>query len=289
MQRPKKAFPLMLNFLLALFLTIVATGCAGQGANDQKAENKAAPDNPKITLATTTSTYDSGLLDEIIPVFEKETGYEVHILSKGTGAALELGKRGDADVLLVHAKNRELQLVKEGYFVNRKDVMYNDFVIVGPPNDPAGIKGMEKAEDAFSRIAETKSTFISRGDESGTNIKEKSIWSQAGIEPSGEWYLAVGQGMGDTLRIASEKKAYTFTDRGTYLSVKDKLDLKILVEGDPILFNQYGIMATNPEKHPGVNYEGAMALISFMVSEKGQQMIGNFTRYGEQLFVPNAK
>jgi len=265
------------SLLAILLMVVMVSGCA----------NKAATEDPQITLATTTSTYDSGLLDEVIPAFEKETGYEVHILSKGTGASLELGKRGDADVLLVHAKDRELKLVDDGYFVDRKDVMYNDFIFIGPSNDPAKIKGMEKAADALAKIEETKSSFVSRGDNSGTNMKEISIWSEAGIEPSGDWYMAVGQGMGEALRITDEKQAYTMTDRGTYLSMKDKMSLEVLVEGDPILFNQYGIMAVNPEKHD-VNYVGAKALIDFMVSDKGQEMIGNYTKYGEQLFVPNA-
>lgn len=288
MKKTTKRYLIPLSFLLALFLAVAATGCANRGQNDQKEGKPAVPENPKLTLATTTSTYDSGLLDEIIPAFEEETGYEVHILAKGTGASLELGKRGDADVLLVHAKDRELQLVEEGYFVDRKDVMYNDFVVLGPFNDPAGIKGMEKAAAAFAKIAEAKSTFVSRGDNSGTNMKELDVWEKAGIDPSGDWYLAVGQGMGDTLRITSEKQGYTLADRGTYLSMKDKLNLEVLVEGDPILFNQYGIMAVNPEKHSNVNYEGAKALIDFMLSDKGREMIGNFTKYGEQLFVPNA-
>ena len=275
------------SLLVILLMVVMVSGCANQGENNQTEANKTAPEDPQITLATTTSTYDSGLLDEVIPAFEKETGYEVHILSKGTGASLELGKRGDVDVLLVHAKDRELKLVEEGYFVDRKDVMYNDFIVIGPADDPAGIKNMESAAEAFTKIEENNSSFVSRGDNSGTNMKEISIWSEAGIEPSGDWYMAVGQGMGETLRITDEKQAYTMTDRGTYLSMKDKMSLEVLVEGDPILFNQYGIMAVNPEKHD-VNYEGAKALIQFMESEKGQEMIGNYTKYGEQLFVPNA-
>lgn len=285
----KKYYLLPLSLLLALVFAIAATGCANRGQNGQDGNNPAVPESPKLTLATTTSTYDSGLLDEIIPAFEEETGYDVQILSKGTGASLELGKRGDVDVLLVHAKDRELQLVEEGYFIDRRDIMYNDFVILGPSEDPAGIKSMEKAADAFSKIAENRFTFVSRGDDSGTNTKELGIWEQAGIRPAGDWYLAVGQGMGNTLRITSEKQGYTLSDRGTYLSMKDKLNLEVLVEGDPVLFNQYGIMAVNPDKHPGVNYKGAKALIDFIVSDKGQEMIGKYTKYGEQLFVPNAK
>lgn len=281
-----KSFTLV-TLLLMLSLALITAGCGGN--NESENAPGATPEDPELILATTTSTYDSGLLDVLIPAFEEETGYEVKILAKGTGASLELGKRGDADALLVHAKERELQLVEEGYFVDRRDVMYNDFIILGPAGDPAGIEGMEKAKEAFAQIATAQAPFISRGDNSGTHMKEKSIWSEAGIEPAGDWYLAVGQGMGDTLRMASEKQAYTFSDRGTYLSMRDKLDLKILVAGDPILFNQYGIMAVNPEKHPDINYEGAKALIDFMVSAKGQEMIGSYTKYGEQLFTPNAE
>ncbi|MBZ4687687.1 MAG: tungstate transport system substrate-binding protein [Clostridia bacterium] len=263
--------------LVVMMFIALAFGCANGQADKE------------LILATTTSTYDSGLLDFLIPEFEKETGYNVSILAKGTGASLELGKRGDSDVLLVHAKSRELKLVEEGYFVDRVDVMYNDFVILGGPEDPAKISGMKDVAEAFKKIANSKAEFASRGDNSGTNMKELAIWEKAGIKPQGDWYLSLGQGMGDTLRVANEKGAYTLADRGTYLAMKDKINLQVLVEGDPILFNQYGIMAVNPDKHEGINYDGAKALIDFMVSEKGQKMIGDYKKFGEQLFVPNAK
>jgi len=267
-------------------LVFAGAGC-GAGGSDEASGSQAA-EGLELLLATTTSTYDSGLLDVLIPAFEKKYGYEVKILPRGTGAALELGKRGDVDVLLVHAKEMELRLVEEGYFVDRRDVMSNDFVVVGSASDPAGIQGVKNAALAFERIARTGSPFVSRGDNSGTNIKEAAIWKKAGIEPAGAWYLSVGQGMGDTLRIANERRAYTLTDRATYISLKDKLDLEVLVEGDPFLFNQYGIMAVNPKEHPRVNYEGARKLIEFMVSPEGQEIIGTYAKYGERLFVPNA-
>ncbi len=247
----------------------------------------------RIRCASTTSTLNSGLFDYLLPIVEKETGIKVDVVAVGTGAALEIGKRGDADVVFVHAKEDELKLVKEGYFVNRHDVMYNDFVIVGPPSDPAGIKGLKSASEAFTRIYKSKSIFVSRGDNSGTNKKEIKIWKIAGLNPGGQsWYLEVGQGMGKTLRIANEKMAYTLTDRGTWLALKDKerFDLEIMVEGDPLLFNQYGVMAVNPERHPHVKYKEAMKFINFLISEKGQKAIANFRdSRGNQLFHPNAK
>lgn len=246
----------------------------------------------RIRCASTTSTQSSGLFDYLLPIFEKETGIKVDVVAVGTGAALEIGKRGDADVVFVHAKEDELKLVKEGYFVNRHDVMYNDFVIVGPPHDPAGIKGLKSATEAFKLINDRKALFVSRGDNSGTHKKERKIWKTAGISPRGnKWYLEVGQGMGKTLRIANEKRAYTLTDRGTWLALKDRerFDLKIMVEGDPILFNQYGVMAVNPKRHPHVKYKEAMEFINFLISEKGQAAIANFRdAHGNQLFHPNA-
>ncbi|MEC4685764.1 MAG: substrate-binding domain-containing protein [Nitrospirota bacterium] len=247
----------------------------------------------RIRCASTTSTQNSGLFDYLLPIVEKETGIKVDVVAVGTGAALEIGKRGDADVLLVHAKDDELKLVKEGYFVNRHDVMYNDFIIVGPPDDPAGIMGVKSAVEAFGKISAAKVPFVSRGDNSGTNKKEMKIWKKAGMTPKGgRWYLEVGQGMGKTLRIANEKRAYTLTDRGTWLALKDRerLDLKILVEGDRMLFNQYGVMAVNPERHPYVKYSEAMKFIDFLVSEKGQKAIAAFRdSRGNQLFHPNAR
>ncbi|MBO8129705.1 MAG: substrate-binding domain-containing protein [Peptococcaceae bacterium] len=279
----------MVAAIIVVFIFRLLAGCGGSGQSNPQDQNAAAPpQKDRLILATTTSTYDSGLLDKLVPVFEEKTGYNVDILPKGTGACLELGKNGDADVLLVHAKDRELQMVQEGYFVDRHDVMYNDFVILGPANDPAGIKGQKDAAKAFKAIAGSKSTFVSRGDNSGTNMKEMAVWEKAGLEPTGDWYLAVGQGMGETLRIANEKQAYTLSDRGTYLAMRDKLTLEVLVEDDPVLFNQYGVMAVNPDKNPNVNYKGAKKFIEFMISPEAQEIIGSFTKYGEQLFKPNA-
>jgi len=246
-----------------------------------------------IICASTTSTQNSGLFEHILPVFEKKTGIKVKVVAVGTGAALEMGKRGDADVALVHAKDDELKMVQEGWFVDRHDLMYNDFVIVGHSSDPAKIKGIKEAQSAFQKIAGAKAVFISRGDQSGTHKKELSLWKAIGIDPAGkEWYLEVGQGMSKALRMAGEKQAYTLTDRGTYLSMEDNLrnELKILVEGDPVLFNQYGVMAINPVKHPSVKYKEAMVFINWLISEEGQKVIASFKdNKGNQMFFPNAK
>jgi tungstate transport system substrate-binding protein len=246
----------------------------------------------EIICASTTSTENSGLFGHILPLFEKKTGIKVKVVARGTGAAIEMGKRGDADVAFVHAKEQELKAVEEGFFVNRHDVMYNDFVLIGPLDDPAKIKGVKSAAEALRKISEG-SLFVSRGDNSGTNTKELSIWKKAGIEPKGQkWYLEVGQGMEKTQRIADEKRAYTLTDRGTWLATKDKdkLEMMIVLEGDPILFNQYGVMAVNPEKYQHVKYKEAMEFISWIISKEGQQAIASFTdSKGNQLFIPNAK
>jgi tungstate transport system substrate-binding protein len=225
-------------------------------------------------------------------MFEKKTGIKVKVVARGTGAAIEMGKRGDADVAFVHAKEQELKAVEEGYFVNRHDVMYNAFVIIGPSEDPAKIKGMKSAVEAFKKIA-ASSTFISRGDNSGTNTKELSIWKKADIEPKGrKWYLEVGQGMEKTQRIADEKRAYTLTDMGTWLMTKDKdkLAMMIVLEGDPALFNQYGVMAVNPAKYPQVKHKEAMEFINWLISKDGQQAIASFKdNNGNLPFIPNAK
>ena len=247
----------------------------------------------RILCASTTSTQNSGLFDYILPIFEKETGIKVDVVAVGTGAAIELGKRGDADFVFVHAKEQELKAVEEGFFVNRHDVMYNDFVIIGPLNDPVKIKGLKAATEAFSKIADSGQLFVSRGDKSGTNTKELEIWKKAGIDPKGQkWYREVGQGMEKAQRIANEKRAYTLTDRGTWLATKekDKLEMVIVLEGDPILFNQYGVMAVNPGKHKHVKYKEAKEFINWLISKEGQQAIALFKdKYGNQLFIPNAK
>jgi len=208
------------------------------------------------------------------------------VISQGTGQALETGKRGDADILLVHDRASELKLIEEGYFSDRQDVMYNDFIIVGPTSDQAGLKGMDKVNEAFAAIASGKVNFVSRGDDSGTHRKEISIWKNAGIDLTGDWYLSVGRGMGDTLRMASELDGYALTDRATYLSLKESLDLEIVLEGDPTLFNQYGIMAVNQEMHSHVKYASALKLIDFMMSPEGQELIASFQIGGEGLFFP---
>lgn len=254
--------------------------------------SSAPAETKRIRCASTTSTQNSGFFDYVLPLFEKRTGIKVDVVSVGTGAAIEIGKRGDADVVFVHAKEMELKAVEEGYFVNRYDIMYNDFVIVGPPDDPAKINGIATASDAFKKIARGSFPFVSRGDDSGTHQKELKLWGRAGINPTGQWYMSVGQGMERTLRIANEKRAYTLTDRGTWLAIKDKdkLEMVILFEGDPILFNQYGIMAVNPEKHKHVKYKEAMEFINWLVSKEGQQAIASFTdKNRNRLFVPNSK
>ncbi len=247
----------------------------------------------EILCASTTSTENSGLFGYILPMFEKKTGIKVKVVARGTGAAIEMGKRGDADVVFVHAKEQELKAVEEGSFVNRHDVMYNDFVIIGPPNDPAGIKGIESAEETLRKIAKAGEPFVSRGDNSGTHTKELAIWKKAGIDPKGQkWYLEVGQGMEKTQRIANEKRAYTLTDRGTWLAARDndKLEMAIVLEGDPVLFNQYGVMAVNPEKHKHVKYKETMEFINWLISKEGRQAIASFKdKLGNQLFIPNAK
>ncbi len=247
----------------------------------------------RIRCASTTSTQNSGLFEYLLPLFAKKTGITVDVVAVGTGAAIEIGKRGDADVLLVHAKQQELKAVEEGWFVNRHDVMYNDFVIIGPPSDPAKIRGGKSAVGAFRKIAKAGSYFVSRGDRSGTNTKELAIWKKAGIDPAGRpWYLEVGQGMEKTQRVANEKRAYTLTDRGTWLATKDKdrLDMTILVEGDPILFNQYGVMAVNPAKHKEVKYKEAMEFVNWIISPEAQKAIAAYKdRHGNVLFTPDAR
>jgi len=245
----------------------------------------------EVILATTTSTYDSGLLDELLPAFEEETGFKVKPIAVGTGEAIAMGEKGEADVILVHARSSEDEFVEGGYGIGRKDVMHNDFVIIGPESDPAAIEGMSSAGEAFQAVSETENLFVSRGDDSGTNKKELKIWESAEINPQGDWYIESGQGMGATLRIADEKQAYTMTDRGTYLSQEETLSLIILVEGDEILFNPYGVIPVNPDKHKDIdiNYEGACAFADFITGERGQAIIKEFgiEKYGQPLFYPD--
>jgi tungstate transport system substrate-binding protein len=239
-----------------------------------------------VTLATTTSTQDSGLLDALVPLFRKQAGVEVKVVAVGTGQALELGRRGDADVLLVHDPDGEKRFVDEGFGVGRRPVMYNDFVLVGPPADPAGVKGLNSAAEAFTKIAQAKAPFVSRGDESGTHVKEKAVWRKAGVEPAGDWYVRAGAGMGQVLRMAGEKRAYTLSDRGTFLAQRQGLDLDVLSEGDPLLVNPYSVILVNPEKHPHVRREAAEKFADFLLAPETQKVIADFgkDRYGQPLF-----
>jgi len=241
-----------------------------------------------IRLATTTSTENSGLLADIIPAFERATHNKVHVIAVGTGKALRLLREGDVDVVLVHARAAEDKLIADGFGVNRKDVMYNDFVIVGDPSDPAKIKGMTDATVALKKIAKNKSMFVSRGDDSGTNKKEKTLWREAKLVPQGQWYREAGQGMGKVLQMTGELGAYTLTDRGTWLAFQKNSPLEIMVQGDARLFNPYGIIAINPKKYPDANYSGAMELINWITSKSAQTMIQDFKIAGQVLFVPMA-
>ncbi len=241
-----------------------------------------------ITVASTTSTEASGLFDHILPIFEEETGIEVRVIAQGTGQALDTGRRGDADVVFVHAEPAEIEFVEEGYGVERVEVMYNDFIIVGPGNDPAGLAGGDDAVAAFSAIAETEAPFASRGDDSGTHRAELMLWNEAGIEPGSAWYRELGSGMGPTLNTAAEMPAYTMSDRATWISFENRRDLEILVEGDPRLFNQYGVILADPGRHEHVKAEEGQAFIDWLVSGDGQRVIGSYELGGEQLFFPNA-
>jgi len=243
-----------------------------------------------VILSTTTSTQDSGLLDVLVPMFEKQTGYTVKTISVGTGQALALGAKGEADVCLVHAPDSEKKYVADGLLLNRRLVMHNDFIIVGPAEDPARIKGLASAVDALKRIAESKATFVSRGDNSGTHQLEKKLWTEAKLQPAGAWYLQAGQGMGATLGIASEKRAYAVTDRGTFLAFQKRVQLVNLVEKDRILLNIYSVLETNAAKFPRVNAAGGKAFADFMLSKEVQDTIKTFgvDKFGEPLFFPDA-
>jgi tungstate transport system substrate-binding protein len=263
--------------LLALALLAPATAVAGDDA---------------ITVASTTSTEASGLFGHIIPKFENETGIDVRVVAVGTGQAIEIARRGDADVLLVHHKPSEEAFVANGYGVERHPVMYNDFVIVGPGADPAGIAGMSDAAAAFEKIAEARARFASRGDDSGTHKKERAIWSAAGIdltESSGNWYRETGSGMGRTLNIAAAMGAYTLVDRGTWISFGNRQNLALLVEGDERLYNPYGVILVNPDKYDPVNADDGRRFIDWLTSPEGQQAIAGFRLRGRQLFHPNAE
>jgi tungstate transport system substrate-binding protein len=242
-----------------------------------------------IRLSTTTSTDNSGLLGWLLPVFEAKTNTKVNVISVGTGKALELGKNGDVDVTLVHARAAEDKFVADGWGIDRRDVMYNDFIVAGPSADPARIKGGKDVLAAFRKIAGSGAKFISRGDNSGTDIMEKAYWKAAGVIPAGTNYLSAGLGMGEVLNMAAELQAYTLTDRATYGAYKAKTGLEVVVEGDKSMYNPYGIIAVNPAKHPGVNYKGARLLIDWITSGEGQARIAAFKPAGQQLFFPTAK
>jgi tungstate transport system substrate-binding protein len=268
----RSAFPLLCAAALA------AAGCS------------APPAPGGLTLATTTSTQDSGLLDALLPRFREQTGIDVRAVAVGTGQALELGRRGDADVLLVHDPAGEQRFVDEGFGVGRRPVMWNDFVLVGPPADPAGVKGLASAAGAFARIARAGAPFVSRGDESGTHVKERAVWRRAGIEPGGAWYVRAGAGMGQVLRMADEKRAYTLADRGTFLALRPGLDLAILCQGDPLLVNPYSVILVNPAKHSHVRAEAARKFADFLLAPPTQRLIGDFGKdhFGQPLFFPGA-
>jgi tungstate transport system substrate-binding protein len=265
----------LMKWILLATVTFVIAGCSN--ARD---EAKA------LTLATTTSTRDSGLLDVLVPIFEKETGIEVKVVAVGSGQALELGRRGDADVLLTHAPDAEKQFMTAGYGEQRRDVMHNDFVLVGPQTDPAQVNKQSSITKAFHRIAQSESSFISRGDESGTHMKENKLWKATAIEPKGVWYVRTGTGMAQALRIASEKGAYTLADRGTFLSQRDRLNLTIHSQGDPLLHNPYTVIVVSQEKHSGLNHQAASRFSEFLLSSKVQNIISKFgiERFGHPLF-----
>ncbi len=261
------------SVLLGVLLTLA--GCGGQ---------------EYIILATTTSTQDSGLLDQLLPVFERQSGYQVKTIAVGTGEALAMGTRGDADVLLVHAPRQEKEIVAAGFAINRRIVMHNDFLIAGPEQDPAGIHGLQSGAGAVANIAEAESPFVSRGDESGTHMRERSLWGIAGVAPKGEWYISTGQGMGATLLIAAEMGAYVLTDRGTHLALRARTGLVSHVEGGPLFLNIYSVMQVNPERFPRVNRAGAKAFSDFLLSGEAQEMIRAYgvEEYGQPLFSPDA-
>ncbi|PKN36474.1 MAG: tungsten ABC transporter substrate-binding protein [Deltaproteobacteria bacterium HGW-Deltaproteobacteria-2] len=252
---------------------------------------KAAPKQKNIILATTTSTQDTGLLDVLIPIFEKKTGYFVKTIAVGSGQAMKMGEKGEADVMLVHSPDAEKKFVADGFGINRQLVMHNDFIIVGPGTDPAKIKGVKSSAEALKMVAKAEGLFLSRGDNSGTHAKEKVLWKKAEVTPAGQkWYQETGLGMGQTLNVAAEKKGYTLTDRGTYLSLKKNLGLDILVEGDAALLNIYHVIEVNSAKWPKANAAGAKAFADFMVSQNTQKIIKTFgvDKYGSPLFFSDA-
>lgn len=282
---------LMVMVALVLMMAFVLSSC-GTAKQPNQAQTQPAPEAKKgIILSTTTSTQDSGLLDYLLPEFTKDTGYDVKVVAVGTGQALKMGEDGEADVLLVHAKASEEAFVKAGHGLQRFDVMYNDFILIGPKDD-AKVKDAagNDIQKALKYINDNKIKFISRGDDSGTDKAEKKLWKDMNLQPSGDWYVSAGKGMGPVIQMANEMKAYTISDRATYLAMKDKTDLAIITENDPKLYNQYGVIAVNPNKNEKINKEGAQAFVDWILSEKTQKLIGQYgvDKYGQQLFVPNA-
>jgi tungstate transport system substrate-binding protein len=273
---------LLRKYFLVIIVTVILAGCSESESPRQI--------NNEIILATTTSTQDSGLLDFLLPLFQEDTGFVVKTIAVGTGKALKMAEEGNADVLLVHAPAAEKELLNKGFGINRTLVMHNDFIIVGPKDDPAGINGIQSPLEALKMINNTAATFASRGDDSGTHKKEMLYWNDLGITPTGSWYLESGQGMAATLRIASEKSGYTITDRATYLANLHILDLAIHVQGDPSLLNIYHVIEVNPQEWPVVNHIGAQAFSSFLVADDTQELIGNYgiEQYGQPLFFPDA-
>jgi tungstate transport system substrate-binding protein len=280
--------------LVAMVLGACTTLTPQPTSASQETAPRSAPvrEPQKLILGTTTSTYDSGLLDYILPDFEKAYNAKVEVVSLGTGQAIQLGKDGNADVLLIHARASEDAFMDEGHGTRREDVMYNDFIIVGPSGDPGDIRGMRRTSRALETLATAQATFISRGDDSGTHSKEKALWKGSDIEPSGAWYVSTGQGMGGVLTMANEQQAYTLSDRATYLAMTlEGLELEILVEGDPLLFNPYGVLAVNPGKNPNIKGELATQFIDWLISVPVQKKIGTFgtDKFGAPLFVPDSQ
>jgi len=287
--------PIQRRDLLAALGTGATAGLAGCSGVLGGGDGGDGPevDGETLTLTTTTSTYDTGLLDALNEPFQEHYGVTVDAVSQGTGAALESAENGNADLVMVHARSLEDEFMREGYGVNRRDLMFNDFVVVGPSDDPAGIEGMDSATEAFNAIAESESAFVSRGDNSGTHTKELVVWEAAGTEPGGSWYQEIGSGMGDALNTADEQGAYTLSDRGTYISMQSNLSLTILVQGPiedgpELLANPYGVIAVNPAVHDHVNYDLAMAYIGYITGPEGQQVIEDYRMNDKQLFFPRA-
>ena len=281
----KKKLSVLLIVLFVCSLALSALGCTP----DKK--DLEVGSNGEILLATTTSTQDSGLLEVILPDFEAQTGIAVKVIAVGTGKAIEMGKAGEADVLLVHARSLEDQFIADGYGVERFDVMYNDFVVVGPKEDPAKVKTTAAADaaKALTAIAAVPSTFVSRDDKSGTHTKELAIWKAANITPDGDWYLKTGTGMGETLTLTNEKLGYTLADRATYANMKDTMaNLEIVCEGDQILNNPYGVIAVSPSINDQINADGAQAFVTWIISPETQKLIGSYEVNGDPLFIPNA-